>query len=223
MKDEHLDRLRGGVEIVKEADPRTGARSILATVRPLRAARVAEAAVPAEVVAIAKSRRPNVQDWGYLEVDMDKGWFHIVRRMMQKVGLPVEHLHRSRIGSVSLAGLGLTEPRTAARLEANSLDGAAESENEPEPEDDDVTEREVSSEDEDLSEIDVPQYVKKQLQDLLSLNSRPIEITELGRRWKAVFGKVNLRELGHRSFCSLVRSLEQAKVYIAFHRAGGSR
>lgn len=56
-----------------------------------------------------------------LSVVLHEGMNHVVRRLMESVGIPISHLHRSRIGPLSIAGIPRGSHRELTHGELVSL------------------------------------------------------------------------------------------------------
>eukprot|EP00929_Paragymnodinium_shiwhaense_P089045 TRINITY_DN49307_c0_g1_i2.p1 TRINITY_DN49307_c0_g1~~TRINITY_DN49307_c0_g1_i2.p1 ORF type:complete len:546 (-),score=108.50 TRINITY_DN49307_c0_g1_i2:112-1749(-) len=105
-----ISKLRKGVELEE------------GVMKPLRAEVLNGRRIPAAARQLAAERYPKVSQWTFVLLEIDVGWFHVVRRVMKAVGAPVLHLHRHAIANVCLDDLGLTEPRTCVSLPDDVLD-----------------------------------------------------------------------------------------------------
>jgi 23S rRNA pseudouridine2605 synthase len=82
---------------------------------------LAEGRTSRATVKVLKSGRND----SLVEVRISQGLNRQVRRMLAKVGLPVESLKRTRIGSLGIEGLGIGKYRLLSQAEVASLKRAA--------------------------------------------------------------------------------------------------
>jgi 23S rRNA pseudouridine2605 synthase len=82
---------------------------------------LAEGRTSRAAIKVLKSGRHD----SFLEVTISQGLNRQVRRMLAKVGLPVQSLKRTRIGRLSIEGLGVGRYRALSKADVASLKRAA--------------------------------------------------------------------------------------------------
>lgn len=87
------------------------------------AAEVAAEEIPVAFLEEVQSRFHELQFRGiaFVRVEICVGINHVVKKLMDKVGMPVLQLHRSRIGPISLETLGLHSPRDWVKLGGDQI------------------------------------------------------------------------------------------------------
>jgi 23S rRNA pseudouridine2605 synthase len=75
--------------------------------------------VPEEIRILRETREGII-----LKIVVHQGMYHVVRLVMQTVGIPVERLRRTRIGPLTIAGLGVGEWRDLTAGEQHQLSQA---------------------------------------------------------------------------------------------------
>ena len=111
---------------MKIYDPKTGKSSIVMGAKVHERggiARLNAASDTAAALVGKKRRRPDAGDNEIftrfectLRLEIDIGKYHIVRRLLAKIGLPVIELHREAIGDLCLGNIGLDTPRQSTLL-----------------------------------------------------------------------------------------------------------
>lgn len=73
---------------------------------------------PAKVKVI---RTEKIKNYSIIQITIHEGWHHQVKRMMEKVGLPVDKLSRERFAFLTLDGLNAGEYRSLRTHEVREL------------------------------------------------------------------------------------------------------